>query len=100
MLKSLIKYAKSESDIHEPVGHLEAEQSTVFGDIPPVIWESNNISQIHSLLVLRQAELEVAKAKLTGNDRIDWYVTNKIMDLEIKIADLKLWLKQAMKNEE
>ena len=66
----------------------------------PIIWETGNIPQIHSLLVIRQAELEVAKSKLAGNDRIDWYVNNRIMDLEIKIADLKLWLTKAMKQRE
>ena len=64
--------------------------------VPPVIWETGNLSQIRSLLVLREAELILAKAQLTGDDYRDWYVHNQIRDLETKIADLKRWLNEAM----
>lgn len=64
--------------------------------VPPIIWETGNIPQIRSLLVIREAELVVAKAQLTGNDQVDWYVKNRLHDLEIKIADLRKWLKEAM----
>ena len=63
----------------------------------PIIWETGNASQIRSLLVLREAELILAKAQLTGNPPQDWYVRNQICDLEIKIADLRKWLAEAMK---
>lgn len=66
----------------------------------PIIWETGNIAQIRSLLVLREAELVVAKTQLTGNRRIDWYLTNRILDLEIKIADLKRWLAEAVKEKD
>ena len=62
---------------------------------PPILWETGNVSQLRSLLVLRQAELLLAKAQLTGDDYRDWYVSNKVRDLEIKITDLKKWLAEA-----
>ncbi|MFC2032694.1 hypothetical protein ACFLUS_04995 [Chloroflexota bacterium] len=68
------------------------------GNVPPIIWETGNISQIRSLLVLREAELLLANAQLTGDDYGDWYVRNRIRDLEIKIADLKRWLAEANKD--
>ena len=74
----------------------EAEEQAL---VPPIIWETGNIAQIRSLLVLREAELVVAKAQLSGNDYIDWYTKNRILDLEIKIADLRKWLAEAMGKE-
>ena len=65
----------------------------------PVIWRGT-VDEYFSLLVLREAELIAAKAQLTGNDSIDWYAKNRILDLEIKVADLKKWLAEAMTKEE
>ena len=65
-------------------------------DNPPVIWETGNVSQIGSLLALREAELLLAKAQLTGNIYNDWYVRNQTRDFEIIIADLKRWLNEDM----
>lgn len=58
---------------------------------PSVVWRGT-ADEYLSLLVLREAELIAAKAQLTGNGRIDWYAKNRILDLEIKVADLKKWL--------
>lgn len=67
--------------------------------VPPIIWETGNVDQIRSLLVLREAELVLAKAQLTGNDYIDWYTKNRIRDLEKKMADLRKWLTEAMEQD-
>lgn len=92
MLKSLRKYAgESEPAEDSPIPIYQSGQASV----PPVIWETGNIAQIRSLLVLREAELVVAKAHLTGNSPDDWYARNQILDLEIKIADLRRWLAEA-----
>lgn len=99
MLKSLRRYAKVESEPPEPIEWGEAKLSPVVSSERPVIWETGNIAQIRSLLVLREAELVVAKAQLSGNDYIDWYTKNRILDLEIKIADLRKWLAEAMGKE-
>ena len=64
--------------------------------VPPVIWETGNIEQIRSLLVLREAELILAKAQLIGNDSVDWWAKNRILDLDMKIADLRRWLAEAV----
>ena len=64
-----------------------------------VIWETGNIAQIRSLLVFREAELVVAKTKLTGDSRSDWYINNTILDLEMKIADLRKWLAEALERD-
>ena len=61
----------------------------------PIIWKGT-VQEYRSLLVVREAELVAAKAQLTGNDRADWYVRNRIHDLEIKVADLRKWLAKAM----
>jgi len=61
---------------------------------PSVVWRGT-MDEYLSLLVLREAELVVAKAQLTGNEHIDWYAKNRILDLEIKVADLKKWLVEA-----
>lgn len=73
--------------------------SQVLGESPvllPVIWETGNIDQIRSLLVLREAELVAAKAQLTGDPMQDWYVRNRIGFLEPIVVDLKEWLADAM----
>ncbi len=66
--------------------------------IPPIIFGTGNMAQIRSLLVLREAELILAKAQLTGKAYVDWFTHNRIRDLEIKIADLKRWLAEAAEN--
>ncbi|MBA7471024.1 hypothetical protein ES707_06316 [subsurface metagenome] len=62
---------------------------------PPIIWETGNIAQIRSLLVLREAELVLAESQLTGDDYVDWRVKNKVLDLEMKITTLRKWLAEA-----
>jgi len=63
--------------------------------VPPIIWQTGNVAQIRSLLVLREAELVAAKAQITGNDRADWYAKNRIGALEKMVADLRKWLAEA-----
>ncbi len=41
----------------------------------------------------------MAKAQLTSDGYTDWYVNNRIRDLEIKMADLRRWLAEAMEKE-
>ncbi len=95
LVKTGKSYAEDKGDtaIAESKINAEAEQETI---VPPVIWETGNVNQIRSLLVLREAELVLAKAQLTGNDLIDWYAKTRILDLEMKIADLRRWLAEAM----
>lgn len=85
--------------VEETVG-IEPEDNTLIAErgtvVLPIIWETGNMTQIRSLLVLREAELVVVKAQLTGVPHQDWYAQNRILDLEIKIADLKRWLAEAM----
>jgi hypothetical protein len=64
-----------------------------------VIWETGNLSQIRSLLMIREAELVVANKQLTGNSHFDWHTNNRITNLELQIADLRRWLAQAMEKE-
>ena len=99
MLQSLRRYAGVESEPPEPIERQGAKVSPVVSNERPVIWETGDIAQIRFLLVLREAELVVAKAQLSGNDYIDWYTKNRILDLEIKIADLRKWLAEAMGKE-
>jgi len=61
---------------------------------PPIVWKGT-VNEYYSLLALRQAELLLAKAQLTGKLIIDWFINNRIRDLEIKISDMKRWLKEA-----
>jgi hypothetical protein len=76
-----------DSDSPSPAG-LEPE-------LPPrIIWKGTP-NEYRSMLVLSQAELLLANAQLTGNAHADWYLNNKISDLESKIADLKKWLTDA-----
>lgn len=93
----LVKTGKSYSEAEKCVPLAEAEVAVDNGKgfVPPIIWETGNLSQIRSLLVLSEAELILAKAQLTGDDYRDWYVHNQIRDLEAKIADLKRWLAEA-----
>lgn len=57
--------------------------------VSPIIWQTGNVLQINSLLVLREAESALAKTKLTGYAYSDWCVRNQIRDLEIKITYLQ-----------
>jgi len=74
---------------------VEVSNDDVKVSVQPVIWKTDDMLQIRSLLVLREAELVLAEAQLTGDDYRDWYIRNRIRDLEIKIADLKRWLAEA-----
>lgn len=96
MLKSLRKYANPEHQVIGPTEQTEGAVPSIMRHGVPIIWQTGNIDQIMSLLVLREAELVVAKAQLTRNERIDWYAKNRILDFEIKVADLKKWLAEAM----
>jgi len=97
MLKALRRYAKTllneNQDSNNLLKHINEE--SVKQKTPPIIWEAGNIDQIRSLLVLREAELILAKSQLTGNQYNDWSTHNRIRDLEIKIADLRRWLNDA-----
>ena len=77
---------------------IDNKPSTPNTDTQPVIWGTGNEDQIRSLLVLREAELILAKSQLSGKYYEDWYLKNYIHDLEIKISDLKQWLAEAKKN--
>ena len=87
-------YAEAEESV--PTAEAEVIADNRKASVPPVIWEIGNVDQIRSLLVLREAELVVAKAHLTGNPSDDWYTNNRILDLETKIAHLRKWLSEAM----
>ncbi len=94
MLKALRRYAKTllneKQDSNNLLEHINEE--SVKQKTPPIIWETGNIDQIRSLLVLREAELILAKSQLTGNQYNDWFTHNRIRGLEIKITDLRRWL--------
>ena len=53
-------------------------------------------AEYRSLLRIRETQLAEASTRLTGNDYADWHTQNRIVDLEIKIADLKGWLAEPM----
>ena len=96
---NLVETGKSYAEVEESTLTSEGKVSAVDDgevSVPPIIWETGNVSQIRSLLVLREAELLLAKSQLTGDRYSDWYVHNQIRDLETKIADLKRWLNEAM----
>jgi hypothetical protein len=61
---------------------------------PIIVW-TGTPDEYLSLLVLREADLVVARAQLTGNEYVDWYAKNKIVDLEMRIADLRKLLAEA-----
>lgn len=95
----LVKTGKSYREVegNTPIAEAKAvSEAKEQALVPPIIWETGNIAQIRSLLVLREAELVAAKAQLTGSPDYDWYVKNRVLDLEIKIADLRRWLAEAM----
>ncbi len=62
----------------------------------PIVWKGTP-DEYHKLLMVREAELLLAEARLTGNKYNDWSTHNLIRDLEIKITDLRRWLNEAMK---
>ena len=66
--------------------------------VSPIIWETGNVCQISSLLSLREAELALTKPQLTGYAYSDWYIRNRIRDLETKITFLKKLLAEANKD--
>jgi len=63
-------------------------------NVPPVVW-TGTAAEYRSLLIVREAELVAAKAELTGNPVSDWHLTNRIVDLEARIADIRKWLAEA-----
>jgi hypothetical protein len=91
LTKTSIRVPVSQPDT---IRHDDSNQSVI---VPSVIWETGNVGQIQSLLIVREAELMVAKAQLTENPVHDWYINNNITHLEIMISDLKKWLNEAMK---
>lgn len=101
MLKALRRYAKTELSKNQDNNNLliHINDKSVKQNAPPIIWETGNVDQIRSLLVLREAELVLAKSQLTGNQYNDWSTHNRIRDLEIKIADLRRWLAEAMEKD-
>ena len=98
MRYKLVETGKSYAEPEKSAPTTEAVVTADDGEalVPPIIWETGNINQIHSLLVLREAELILAKSQLTGNKYNDWFTHNRIRDLEIKIGDLRRWLAEAM----
>lgn len=61
----------------------------------PIVWKGTP-DEYHKLLMVTEVELLLAEARLTGNKYNDWSTHNRIRDLEIKIADLRRWLAEAM----
>jgi len=92
-----VETGKSYAEAEKSAPTTEAGGTADDGDTPalPIIWETGNVDQIRSLLVLREAELVLAKSQLTGNKYNDWFTHNRIRGLEIKIADLRRWLAEA-----
>lgn len=64
----------------------------------PIVWKGIP-DEYHKLLMVREAELLLAEARLTGNKYNDWSTHNRIRDLEIKIADLRRWLNDAKRED-
>ncbi len=97
----LVETGKSYAEAEKSTLTTEAGGTADDGEapVPPIIWETGNINQIRSLLVLREAELVLAKSQLTGEASKDWHTRNQIRDLEIKIADLRRWLAEAMEKD-
>ena len=95
----LVKTGKSYAEPEKPTSTVEVGGTVDDGDttVPPIIWETDNIDQIRSLLVFREAELVLAKSQLTDNQYSDWSTHNRIRDLKIKIMDLRRWLNDAKK---
>lgn len=66
---------------------------------PIVVWKGT-VNEYRSLLIILEAELIAVKAQLSGNASIDWYAKNRILDLEIKIADVRKWLAEAVNKDD
>jgi len=90
-------YAEAEKSAPTTETSITADDGEI--SVHPIIWEMGNVNQIRSLLVLREAEIVLAKSQLTGNKYNDWFTHNRIRDLEIKIADLRRWLAEAMEKD-
>jgi len=90
----LVETGKSYAEQEKSNATTEIEVTADDGEVrvAPIIWETGNVNQIRSLLVLREAELVLAKSQLAGNRYNDWSTHNRIRDLEIKITDLRRWL--------
>jgi len=97
-LVSHLQHQTTIADSSQKTTNRATEANSACGKIStsPIIWETGNIGQIRSLLILREAELVLAKSQLTGNRYNDWFAHNQIRDLEIKIADLRRWLTEVM----
>ena len=101
--ESMLARASTPVKPHED--DLSASAQATVRDLPEgattarVVWEGA-LQEYRSLLVLREAELLVAKAQLTGDNRMDWWLRNRIFDLEAKVADLKRWLTEAMETQD
>jgi hypothetical protein len=59
-----------------------------------VLWKGTP-QEYRKLLMMREAELILAKRQLKGNDHVDWHFKNMTLDLEKKIADLRRGLAEA-----
>ena len=95
MLQALKRYAgiQQSQDKHESSISMPVYIGAYDAKTPPIVWKGT-ADEYHSLLALRQAELILAKSQLTGNPNIDWYINNRIRDLEIKISDMKRWMEE------
>lgn len=76
----LVETGKSYAEPEKSAPTTEAVVTTDDGEapVPPIIWETGNVDQIRSLLVLREAEIVLAKSQLTGNKYNDWLTHNRI----------------------
>jgi hypothetical protein len=95
MLHTLRKYA--DFGRHLGYGQVHSDKDIdglVLDERSIMIWEAR-VGECRSLLVLRQAELLLAKAQLTGNEYCDSYIQNRIQNLDLEIANLKRWLDEA-----
>jgi hypothetical protein len=63
-----------------------------------VIILHGTVEEYRALLVIREAELVLARAQLGQGKIHDWYLNNRIADLETKIGDLKNWLSESKNN--
>jgi hypothetical protein len=93
MLSSLRKYAQADqvagqgNNTLANLNYVEPKAQRTH----PIVWKGNT-DEYRSLLVVREAELILAEAQLTGSDKADWWVYNRIINLESQIADLRRWL--------
>lgn len=85
----------SSSECSDPNDPFEAKPDTK--GLSSIIWK-DAADEYRSLLVIREAELVLAKAQLTGNKKHDWYLNNRITELESTIDNLKKWLTESKEN--